>query len=432
MIVPRTRLLVSVALILLPCAVGGALAPEVASACITIAVLFAAVAVADALLARTSLQGVNIEIPPIVRLVVDRPAQIPLQLTNASPAPKALRIGLTLPAAISSAAPDLSLIAPPGISHSVWPCTPQRRGRYRLDAAYLEAASPLGLWSRRARSAIHPELRVYPNLRKEHIETLFLNRGNFGVHLFRQVGKGREFEKLREYAPGDGFDEIDWKATARRARPITRVFQIERTQEVYAVIDTSRLSARGSTLDRFVSAALALGLAAERQGDLFGLVAFSNKLRQFVRAKNGKSHYNACRDALYYLDAEKSSPDFDELCTFLRLRLRRRALLIFLTELDDPVLAESFIRNVKLISRQHLVLVNMLRPQGAAPLFHEADVREVDDVYRRLAGHLLWHKLRETEKVLSHAGVRFSLLDPARLSAELIASYQTIKARQLI
>jgi len=81
--------------------------------------------------------------------------------------------------------------------------------------------------------------------------------------------------------------------------PITRVFQIERTQEVYAVIDISRLSARGNTLDRFVSAAFALGLAAERQGHLFGLVAFSDELRQFVRARNGKPHYNAGRDALY-------------------------------------------------------------------------------------------------------------------------------------
>ena len=432
MIVPRTRLLVSVALILLPCAVVGALMPDVSLACIAIALLLAAVAVTDALLARGTLHGISLELPPVLRLVAERPTEIPLKLTNASPAPKTLRVGLALPAEISSAAPDVTLIALSGVSSFVWPCTPARRGRYTLGAVYLEAPSPLGLWSRRVKSTVRSELRVYPNLRKEHIETLFLNRGNFGVHLFRQVGKGREFEKLREYAPGDGFDEIDWKATARRARPITRVFQIERTQEVYAVIDTSRLSARGATLDRFVSAALALGLAAERQGDLFGLVAFSNKLRQFVRAKNGKPHYNACRDALYYLDAEKSSPDFDELCTFLRLRLRRRALLIFLTELDDPVLAESFIRNVKLISRQHLVLVNMLRPQGAAPLFHDAEVHEVDDVYRRLAGHLLWHKLRETEKVLSNAGVRFSLLDPARLSAELIASYQNIKARQLI
>ena len=432
MIVPRTRLLVLEALIMLPCAVAGALVPDVAVACIAIAVLFAAVAGADALLARRVLADIRVETPAVLRLVAERPTEIPLQLTNAAPAARTLRIGLALPAGIPSAAPELVLIARPGVSRAMWACTPSRRGRHALDAVYLETPSWLGLWSNRSRLPVHSELRVYPNLRKEHIETLFLNRGNFGVHLFRQVGKGREFEKLREYAPGDGFDEIDWKATARRARPITRVFQIERTQEVYAVIDTSRLSARGATLDRFVSAALALGLAAERQGDLFGLVAFGGKLRQFVRARNGKPHYNACRDALYYLEAEKSSPDFDELCTFLRLRLRRRALLIFLTELDDPVLAESFVHNVKLISRQHLVLVNMLRPQDAAPLFRDADVQEVDDVYRRFAGHLSWHKLRETEKVLGNAGVRFSLLDPARLSTELVATYQSIKARQLL
>lgn len=432
MIVPRTRLLVSVALILLPCAVIGALVPDLAVVSIVIAALFAAVAGADALLARSALAGIRVETPEVLRLVAERPAEIPLKLTNSTSAPKSLRIGVALPAEIPSASSDLNLIAPSGISRELWACTPSRRGRHTLDAVYLETPSLLGLWSRRVKSSAPCELRVYPNLRKEHIETLFLNRGNFGVHRYRQVGKGREFEKLREYAPGDGFDEIDWKATARRAHPITRVFQIERTQEVYAVIDTSRLSARGSTLDRFVSAALALGLAAERQGDLFGLVAFSDKLRQFVRARNGKPHYNACRDALYYLDAEKFSPDFDELCTFLRLRLRRRALLMFLTELDDPVLADSFIHNVKLISRQHLVLVNMLRPAGAAPIFHDGEVHEIDDLYRRLAGHLLWHKLRETEKLLSNTGVRLSLLDPARLSAELIASYQNIKARQLI
>jgi uncharacterized protein (DUF58 family) len=430
--VPRTRLLILEALVLLPCAAIGALVPESASACVVIAALFAAVASADALLARGVLRGVRVEAPAILRLVAGRPAEIPLKLTNPASSSKPLRVGLLLPVEIQSARPELNLIAPPGLSRAAWACTPSRRGRHALDSVYLESASPLGLWSKRERLPIRSELRVYPNLRREKIETLFLNRGNFGVHRFRQVGKGREFEKLREYAPGDGFDEIDWKATARRARPITRVFQIERTQEVYAVIDTSRLSARGATLDRFVSAALALGLAAERQGDLFGIVVFSDKLRQFVRAKHGKLHYNACREALYHLDAKKASPDFAELCTFLRLRLRRRALLMFLTELDDPVLAESFIQNVRLISRQHLVLVNMLRPHGTAPLFHDPNVHEVDDVYRSLAGHLLWQKLRETEKVLGNAGVRMSLLDPARLSVELIASYQNVKARQLL
>ena len=90
------------------------------------------------------------------------------------------------------------------------------------------------------------EIRVYPNLltERKNLAALFLNRGTFGIHAQRQVGKGRDFEKLREYVPGDGYDEIHWKATARRGRPITKVFQIEKTQEIYVIVDASRLSAR--------------------------------------------------------------------------------------------------------------------------------------------------------------------------------------------
>ena len=92
------------------------------------------------------------------------------------------------------------------------------------------------------------EIRVYPNLvtERKNLAALFLNRGSFGLHAQRQLGKGREFEKLREYVPGDGYDELHWKATARRGRPITKVYQIERTQEVYVVIDASRLGGAAS------------------------------------------------------------------------------------------------------------------------------------------------------------------------------------------
>ena len=118
-----------------------------------------------------------------------------------------------------------------------------------------------------------------------------------------------------------------------------------------------------------------LGLAAEQQGDLFGLLTFTDRVQNFVRAKNGKAHYSTCRDALYTLQPQIVSPDFDELCTFIRLRLRRRTLLFFLTSLDDPVLAESFVRNMDLIRRQHLVLVNMIQPPGVAPVFTESQRR---------------------------------------------------------
>src|SRR5207237_5864170 len=115
-------------------------------------------------------------------------------------------------------------------------------------------------------------------------------------------------------------------------------------------------------MERVVTAALILCLATEQQGDQLGLVTFSDRVLSFVRARSGQAHYDACRDRLYTLPPQSVTPDFDDLTSFIRLRLRKRALLIFLTALDDPMLAESFAKAMELICRQHLILVNMLQP----------------------------------------------------------------------
>ncbi len=185
-------------------------------------------------------------------------------------------------------------------------------------------------------------------------------------------------------------------------------------------------------MERFVTAALIMGLAAERQGDLFGILTFDDKVRNFVRAKNGKTHYNACRDALYTLQPRGVTPDFDELFAFLGFRLRRRALLVFLTNLDDFVLAESFVRNMDYVCRRHLVLVNMMKPPRARPLFSGPGVGSVDDLYWDLGGHFLWVSLRGLEKGLQRQGVRFSLLDNEKICTHLVSQYIDVKQRQLL
>jgi uncharacterized protein (DUF58 family) len=445
MIVPRTRLLFWVAAIVLPFALLAAVAPAAATTSWLLIGGFLLVAVIDAIGGRQSLGGIGIELPAIVRMSKGREARIELRIYNPRQQKRNLRVALAWPREIKAVDEEIDTALP---ADSEWsrialPCTPLRRGSYRLNSAFVESGSPFGLWSARKAVPVQSEIRVYPNLltERKNLAALFLNRGTFGVHAQRQIGKGRDFEKLREYVPGDGYDEIHWKATARRGRPITKVFQIERTQEIYVIVDASRLSTRkleqdsaGETtvLERFITASLVLGLAAEQQGDLFGLLTFSDKVEKFVRAKNGQAHYHACRDALYTLQPKIVTPDFDELCTFIRLRLRRRALLVFLTALDDPAIAENFVRDLELIRRQHLVLVNMARPPGVNPVFASPDVAGVDDLYRRLGGHLQWQNLRELQKVLQRRAVRFSLLDNERLSAELVAQYMDVKQRQLL
>jgi uncharacterized protein (DUF58 family) len=173
-------------------------------------------------------------------------------------------------------------------------------------------------------------------------------------------------------------------------------------------------------------------LAAERQGDLFGLVTFQDQVRHYLGAKNGKSHFDACRDAIYTLKPRKVTPDFRELFAFIGSRIRRRSLLIFLTHLDDPVLAENFANSIDIISRRHIVLVNMLRPTAARPIFSEAPLSSVDEIYQHLGGHLVWKGIAETEKILQSRRVGFAMLDNETLCTDMISQYLTLKRRQIL
>ena len=445
MVVPRSRLILWVALIVLPfAALGGTMPSALILSGIVIGAFFL-LALADAFLAKSRVAGLRVELPELVRFQKDHPGNLEVRIHNASQTARELRLGFSFSEEISVAEETQTTALPAGseLSRFDWACTPRKRGQYFLERAYLEAASPLGFWSVRTSHPLRSEIRVYPNLfdERKNVAALFLKRGDLGIHAQRQAGQGRDFEKLRAYVPGDSVSEIHWKASAKRGHPVTKVFQVERMQEVYVIVDASRLTARTvrladgaetTVLERFVTAALILGLAAEQKGDQFGLLTFSDRVLSFVRAKSGQSHYDACRDRLYTLHPQIVTPDFDELATFIRLRLRKRALLIFLTALDDPMLAESFVKNVSLICRQHLILVDMLQPEGATPVFHHENVGTLDDVYRHLGGHWQWHKLRELEKVLKSRGVRFNQLDPAKLPAQLVAQHADVKARQLV
>lgn len=186
-------------------------------------------------------------------------------------------------------------------------------------------------------------------------------------------------------------------------------------------------------LEAFLKCALVLASVARQQGDLFGLVGFSNRVDRFVRSRGGAQHYNVVRDALYTMESAPVAPDFEELMVTLRQRLTRRALLILLVDLSDPLTAESFYETVPLIARQHLVLVNMVKPEFAHPLFSAHDQPgEVDDVYRHLAGHLQWRELRETANKLGHLGVDLSFPDHAELTVDAVSQYLKVKSRQLL
>lgn len=426
---------------------------------------FVVTALVDLQISRHLLKSIEVKTPELVRGTKQKEFDLPIEFKNTGPKLTWIRYGISI-------TPDyriegkiirrISPVLPRKSHHTALKVRTLKRGQFFIKNLGLETPSKLKFWLIRDRHNINVEIRSYPDLsiERKRLSSLFLMRGHNGAHSIRQLGKGREFEQLRDYQSGDDYIDIDWKATARRRTPVTRTYQIERTQEVYVIVDHSRFSGRQirvpvnenaegdwlytehsaggefavtTQLEKFLHCSLVLASVAEKQGDLFGFISFADKVDRFIRSRNGKQHYNVVRDALYTLEPSQVTPDYEQLMITLRQRLTRRALLVMLVDLSDPLTSEQFFETIPLISKQHLILVNMVRPEEAYPLFTGGDLpAQTAEIYEKLAGHFQWQDLKETGRKLSHLGVELGVPNHEELCTEAVTQYLKVKQRQLI
>ncbi len=417
---------------LFPLAVAGGLSEPFRPVGLVIGLCCVAAALVDAFLSRGLLSGVRLVDPGSQRQHKDREFTFRLQFETGGL--QRVRVGIPWPVGISAPVEEQETLVAAGTAVLDWKATPIRRGDFAIPTAAIAADSRFGLWEVRRDCSLGARFHVFPNLQSKD-ELLAVRRETGGEYSRRQIGRGREFEHLREYVSGDGLDEIDWKATARRGKPISRVFQVERTQEIYAAIDASRLTARRAgadiRLERYLQAALSLGAAAQNQGDRFGIVTYTDRVHDFVRAGKGSTHTALCRQAIYRLQPSAVPADFSDVMAHLRVHLRGRALIVFLTDLDEPSTSDSFLDAVKLLTRKHLVAAITIRPDGMEPMFtHEA--ADFDSVCGQIGGHLRWKAMRQTESKLRVQGVHFRMAEEATLSRQLAGLYGDIKKRQLL
>ena len=452
MLVPSQRLLFYVTVFGIPLFTVLGLAEAPAAVVLAVAFFSLLLVALDAPSALRVIQPLRLELNEIVRTSKGREFEISGVLINPKTVCRDARVGLPFPTSLEVTNPILSLLLNKQAERNrlSWKLKALERGNFTMKRCFIEGTSWLGLWNGRRAVPCSIEVRVYPDLSREKnvLAPLFFRRGAMGVHQMRQLGKGREFEQLRAYAPGDGYGDIYWKGTAKRRFPVTKMFQIERSQEVYVVLDASRRSARKletltdeatagivakTQLERFIQAALVLALAAEQQTDRFGLIVFSDQVHRIIPAGGGRTHYDTIRDTLYTLEPKVVSPDYEDVFVHIGNRLRQRALLIFLTDLGEPWLAESFVQGIPLIARKHVILTHMLGQKEIAPLFAKADsIAQDDDLYGKLAGQLLWNDFQETTRLLKQRGVHLTASLQEQIVADVVSEYLRVKKRQLL
>jgi uncharacterized protein (DUF58 family) len=316
--------------------------------------------------------------------------------------------------------------------------TPDERGSESFRGTYVRLACPLGLVEKQARLETEQPIRVYPNILALREFDLLKQKGRLreiGIRRSRMRGLGTEFESLREYAEGDDYRKIDWKASARHAKLVVRQFEQERNQAVVIVIDIGRhmlAEVNGvRKLDHALDACLMLTNAAAAAGDFVGLLVYSDVVRRYIPPKKGRNQIGMIIEALHDLVAEPIESDPAAAFAFLASRWKRRSLVVTFTDLEDPDRARSLTSALGPQARRHLLLLARV----SDPKLKEAlnpPMEEVTDMYLSAAAGLLVADRRAATSVLTAANIRNLEAEPQELAAALVSYYFDVKERSLL
>ena len=337
----------------------------------------------------------------------------------------------------------------------LWPWTPEitllRRGLWPGPRAGVERRSRLSLWRLQQWFDSPEALRIEPDLRSGRSELLRspVYRALVAAQQTPWTGHGRDFERLREYQPGDTYSEIAWKSTARRNAPVTRLFQWEQKQEVYFVLDQSRASAlaieppasddggpsqahaRRRLLDLAIETALVGATVALELGDEFGLVTYADEPKSWLRAGSGQSQFHEFRDRLLNIEPLPTTADYEALFAEIRVRLRRRAYLVLLADLTERSVSDSLRRGIGLVRSSHALLMTSVLPAHAQPAFSpDENLRTDQDVYAALAGEKENQRLGSLARQLRHLGVQLRYVPAHVFLRTAVEGYMESKREQ--
>lgn len=324
------------------------------------------------------------------------------------------------------------------VAEMIYGLTPPKRGKYQFGQTAVRFLSRFGLVWCQTNLGNAQSIKVYPNMRRaREAELKALGASSYLAVQRKAVrrGEGREFESMRDYVRGDELRHISWTATARRSKLITRQYQIERDQTILIAIDAGRLMTGRiedeTKFDKAIHASLALMSMAARGGDNAGILVFGRKVKKYLPPKRGVEHFDAVLEALHDLEPELIEPSYTRAFQFISANLKKRALVVILTDLVDKESSKELLHSLKLLRPRHLPLVTTIGDRDLNLVVSKVpdDLREV--FTQSAAEEIIYQRDSALRMVETQGGLALDV-NSSNLAPRLLETYLKVKERGLL
>lgn len=315
---------------------------------------------------------------------------------------------------------------------------PVERGQYTFGDINLFLATPLGLLERRQVVPAGATLPVYPSvLQMKQLELRALDRiaQHPGIKKIRRIGHSYEFEQIKNYVRGDDYRSINWKASSRRGTLMVNQYEDERSQQVYSVIDKSRVMKMPfggmSLMDYAVNASLAISNIALKKYDRAGLITFSDKIGATVKADSKATQLNKILNALYAEEERQVEANYELLYYAARKLIAGRSLMLLYTNFESRFALERALPVLRRINRTHLLVVIFFE-NTEIRTFIEEEAADVEDIYLQTVARKYLNEKAQMVQQLRQYGIQGVLTRPEDLSVNTVNKYLELKSRGLI
>jgi uncharacterized protein (DUF58 family) len=313
---------------------------------------------------------------------------------------------------------------------------PDSRGEYEWGDIHVRQLGKLGLAWRDWQIPAKQKVTIYPDLiglKELSIRLTIENTGT--MRQARRLGNGTEFAELREYRTGEDIRLIDWKATARRYRPVVRVLEPEQEQTLFILLDRGRLmTARVSGLKRFdwgLNATLSLALAGLSRGDKVGVAVFERDVTTWIPPERGNHHLSKLIDRLTPIQPVLLEPDYLGAVTKIITQQTRRALVVVITDIVDVTASSELLSAMIRLTPRYLPFCVTLKDPLVDQIAHTSTDNTKDTYSRAVALDLLAQR-QVAFAQLRQQGVMVLDAPCDRISEELVDRYLQLKARNLL
>jgi uncharacterized protein (DUF58 family) len=425
----RFFLLLALAVLL---SLGAAWEPEGLRVSFILSVLLFSATLLDLLLIPRDAISIERVFPAV--LTQGAPATVTLVVRNRSAERLRCQLHDSPPAAFIAPVEPLPVYLKPRSRAEVsYPVRSHLRGEFFFGSIFYRVSGPLGLVLRQEQVEAPAPARVFPDIHAGGRRDLALSLGTarlIGRRLLLHRGESREFESLREHRHDDDFRDIDWKATAKKGKLISRQYQMERDQRLLLMIDLGRLmSARIGPyrkLDYAINAAVQLAQTALHQGDWTGLLLFSQEIAYYLPPRKGPAQLGAIVQALVSAQPRRLESNYRLAFHYAAHRNHRRTLMVCFTDLPEPEAARSLIAGMTHLRPRHLPLAVTISDSELQQAL-KVIPREQMDVYRHAAAQEVWNDYQRTICSLQGHGVLTVNVPAADLTVATVNRYLTIK-----